>query len=196
MQRNLGANAGLDYRELADILAAISRREEDALTALCGGGAEGAGGTAGPPDSACSQGLTPAVDAAAEAVPRGSSHDSAVKGEAHVTAHVGARGRVHVESPQAPPAEGNGAHVQWSGLPGQHPPSMSPTGCDGNPESVCSVGVCEESVAGLWRRRDAVDVVLRRVRGTEQQAAALQHLLNLRRAGLILLELERMSDIG
>ena len=192
MQRNLGANAGLDYRELAAFLAAISRREEDALNALCGGGAEGAGGTAGLPDSALYQGLSIAVDTAAEVVSRG----GVVKGEARVPGHVETRDRGHMEGPQGCPAEGSGARAQWSGLPGHHPPSMSPVGRDGNPVSMCSAGVCEESGAGLWRRRDAVDVVLRCVRGAEQQAAALQHLLNLRRAGLILLELQRVSDIG
>ena len=34
VQRNLGANAGLDYRELVDFLSAIIAREESALAAL------------------------------------------------------------------------------------------------------------------------------------------------------------------
>ena len=34
MQRNLGANAGLDYRELEDFLSAIIAREESVLAAL------------------------------------------------------------------------------------------------------------------------------------------------------------------
>ena len=41
MQRNLGANAGLDYRELRAFLAAIIHREESALMALLGDAVDG-----------------------------------------------------------------------------------------------------------------------------------------------------------
>ena len=40
MQRNLGANAGLDYRELRAFLAAIIERDQAALTALLGDAAD------------------------------------------------------------------------------------------------------------------------------------------------------------
>lgn len=45
-------------------------------------------------------------------------------------------------------------------------------------------------VSKLWRRHDAVDVVLRRLHGKADQAAALQHLLILRRAGIVFQEVQ------
>lgn len=184
MQRNLGANAGLDYRELADFLAAISQREHDALHALFTGRSPEAGGAvSGPPGNAGCQGCIPGVGATAEAVARGLSDGGFVGGEARVQRHVD----VHVEVPQASP--GVGSPVRQDDIPDQRPACSSFADSAGSPQRQHDSSVCRD-VAGLWRRLDAVDVVLRQVHDAEQQAAALQHLMNVRRAELVLRELE------
>lgn len=191
MQRNLGANAGLDYREMTDFLATISQREEDALNALyMAGAAEGGGAVAGgPPGSAGGRGCISSVDATAEMEAPGRSDGVSVEGEARVHAHVD----VHVEGPQASPVVGS--PMARHAMPGQQPACSSFAQSGGSSQHQCGASVCPGPVAGLWSRRDAGDVILRHVHGTEQQAAALQHLLNLRRAGLVLRELKEAGKV-
>lgn len=192
VQRNLGANAGLDYKDISHFLTAIYQREEAELDALlnrcnllpsplenshrCEALAQSvttgmsleAHRQLGSAESGCSE-IDPPTCSGVSAVESKcrctfGALSGLQEGEAVCTSH-----QLHV-----PPDQQCCCHsAARSGK--RHYEGMSASCTD---------------VSRLWRRYDTVAVVLCELHGKVEQAAALQHLLNLRRAGLVLQEVQ------
>ena len=192
MQRNLGANAGLDYRELSDFLGAIVHREVAALGAFFEGcTAEGGeacrgcardGGRA--PETAQHRSGGCSVECNACGYLLGTVEAAEGPCSSGSSSRAGPRPRASLAA--GPPSQEHAA-------PALEPARTTSAKSDGPQTRATGAWVCQVELAELWKRQDAVDVVLRHVHGPEQQAAALQHVLNMRRASLVLRELNSKS---
>ena len=177
MQRNLGANAGLDYRELTEFLTAIIDREQSALSALLvGAPAE----LSTPASCTC---CSPSAAACRKTVPAASSGRPAVE--------LGAGGGCTCRNCKA--TGGEDIHLPQSHTVANGCVQAVRQGCC---LSAACAGDGRKRCPELWQREDCAAVIMCAVEDERRRAKILQTAFNLRRATSALAELRtgRMCD--
>ena len=198
MQRNLGANAGLDYRELTDFLMTIISREQADLSVLLEGAGSELSAAATCERCACpgiggslAGGETPPATASAMPADElglrtaGAVATACLEAEPLVDTpawhcHCGSAG--NGGAAEASQDAAMKAHVRT-------PPTELSVECG----CLCR-NLAMPDHAQLWQRADSAMLVTRAIADEPRCAAVLQTLFNLKRAHAALAGTDRLSD--